>query len=117
VLELGDIQRFASAKRVASDVGLTPRVRGSAGRVRAGHITKEGIRLLRWGLVRAATPAIRRPGPLRAWFHAVKKRRGKKGRGSRSRVDSRKSSFTSGNRSAITSPSSVTVSCGGELGR
>jgi transposase len=78
VLELGDIERFASAKRVASYVGLTPRIRGSAGRIRAGHITKEGNRLLRWVLVLAATQAVRRPGPLRAWFHAVKKRRGKK---------------------------------------
>jgi transposase len=78
VLELGDIHRFASAKRVASYVGLTPRVRGSAGRVHGGHITKEGNRLLRWVLVLAATQAVRRPGPLRAWFHAVKKRRGKK---------------------------------------
>ena len=78
VLELGDIHRFASAKHVASYVGLTPRVRGSAGRVRAGHITKEGNRLLRWVLVLAATQAVRRPGPLRSWFHAVKKRRGKK---------------------------------------
>jgi transposase len=78
VLELGDIHRFASAKRVASYVGLTPRVRGSAGRVRAGHISKEGNRLLRWVLVLAATQAVRRPGPLRTWFHAVKKRRGKK---------------------------------------
>jgi hypothetical protein len=34
--------------------------------------------LLRWVLVLAATQAIRRPGPLRTWFHAVKKRRGKK---------------------------------------
>jgi transposase len=78
VLELGDIHRFASAKRVASYIGLTPRVRGSAGRVRAGHITKEGNRLLRWVLVLAATQAVRRPGPLRTWFHAVKRRRGKK---------------------------------------
>ena len=77
VLELGDSQRFASAKRVASYVGLTPRVRGSAGRGRAGHITKEGNRLLRWVLVLAATQAVRRPGPLRTWCHAVKKRRGK----------------------------------------
>jgi transposase len=78
VLELGDIQRFAHAKQVASYVGLTPRTRGSAGRIRAGHISKEGNRLLRWVLVLAATQAIRRPGPLRSWFHAVKKRRGKK---------------------------------------
>jgi transposase len=77
VLEIGDLQRFANAKRLASYIGLTPRVRGSAGRVRAGHISKEGNRLLRWVLVLAATQASRRPGPLRAWFHAVKKRRGK----------------------------------------
>jgi transposase len=78
VLELGDIDRFPSAKQVASYVGLTPRIRASAGRVRAGHISKEGNRLLRWVLVLAATQAVRRPGPLRTWFHAVKKRRGKK---------------------------------------
>jgi transposase len=78
ILELGDIARFATAKQVASYVGLTPRVRASAGRVRAGHISKEGNRLLRWVLVLAATQASRRPGPLRTWFHAVKKRRGKK---------------------------------------
>jgi len=78
VLELGDSQRFSHAKQVASYVGLTPRVRASAGRVRAGHISKEGNRLLRWVLVLAATQASRRPGPLRTWFHAVKKRRGKK---------------------------------------
>ena len=78
ILELGDITRFATAKQVASYVGLTPRVRSSAGRVRAGHISKEGNRLLRWVLVLAATQASRRPGPLRTWFHAVKKRRGKK---------------------------------------
>jgi transposase len=78
MLELGDIRRFGSAKQLASYVGLTPRVRASAGRVRAGHISKEGNRLLRWVLVLAATQATRRPGPLRAWFHAVKKRRGKK---------------------------------------
>jgi transposase len=117
VLELGDIRRFASAKRVASYVGLTPRVRGSAGRVRAGHSTKEGNRLLRWVLVLAATQAVRRPGPLRTWCHAVKSGEARRWRGSRWPADSPKSSFTSGDRSATTSPSSVTVSCGGELGR
>lgn len=77
VLELGDIARFAHAKQVASYVGLTPRVRASADRIRSGHVSKEGNRLLRWVLVLAATQAARRPGPLRAWFHAVKKRRGR----------------------------------------
>ncbi len=78
VLELGDLGRFAHAKQVASYVGLTPRIRASANRIRSGHISKEGNRLLRWVLVLAATQAARRPGPLRTWFHAVQKRRGKK---------------------------------------
>lgn len=49
VLELGDVHRFPSAKHLASYVGLTPRVRASADRVRMGHISKEGNRLLRCG--------------------------------------------------------------------
>ena len=59
-------------------MGLTPRVRASANRVRMGHISKEGNRLLRWALVVAATQAARRPGPLRAWFRAVQQRKGMK---------------------------------------
>jgi transposase len=78
VLELGDIARFPSAKHVASYIGLTPRVRASADRVRSGHITREGNRLLRWVLVLAATQASRRPGPLRTWFRVIQQRTGKK---------------------------------------
>jgi len=59
-------------------VGLTPRVRDSANRVRMGRISQEGNRLLHWALVVAATQAARRPGPLRAWFRAVQQRTGLK---------------------------------------
>jgi transposase len=78
VLELGDIRRFPTAKHLASYIGLTPRVRAGADRLRTGHISKEGNRLLRWVLVTAATQAARRPGPLRAWFRAVQHRKGQK---------------------------------------
>jgi transposase len=78
VLELADIRRFPSAKHMASAIGLTPRVRASAGRVRVGHISKEGNRLLRWALVVAATQAARPPGPLRAWARLVQQRKGAK---------------------------------------
>ena len=78
VLELADISRFPSAKHLASAIGLTPRVRASAGSVRVGHISKEGNRLLRWALVLAATQAARRPGPLRTWYRLVQRRKGKK---------------------------------------
>lgn len=78
VLELGDIQRFPTAKHVASYTGLAPRVRGSADRLRLGHISREGNRLLRWVLVLAATQAARRPGPLRMWYRNVLRRKGKR---------------------------------------
>ena len=78
VLELADIHRFPSAKHMASYIGLTPRVRASAGSVRVGHISKEGNRLLRWALVVAATQAARRPGPLRTWARLVQRRKGAK---------------------------------------
>src|SRR5262245_794700 len=65
LLEIGQIERFPTAKHLASYVGLTPRIRASANRIREGHISKEGNRLLRWSLVVAATVASRCPGPLR----------------------------------------------------
>ena len=78
VLELGDIHRFPSAKHVASCTGLTPRVRGSADRLRLGHISHEGNRLLRWALVLVATQAARQPGPLRIWYRDMLRRKGKR---------------------------------------
>lgn len=78
VVELGDVVRFPSGKHVASYVGLTPRIRASGSRMRTGHITKEGNRLLRWMLVTAAVQATRRPGPLKTWYRRVCRRKGKK---------------------------------------
>jgi transposase len=51
VIELGDVRRFENAKRLASYIGLIPRVRSRANRTHTGHIRKEGNRLLRWLLV------------------------------------------------------------------
>ncbi len=77
VLELGDIHRFPTAKHVASYAGLTPRVRASADRIRLGHISREGNRLIRWALVRrrASRPPARSltrmvPGPAAAERYA-----------------------------------------------
>src|SRR5579871_2568501 len=48
VAEIGDITRFASARKLASWAGLTPTVRGSDRTVRHGHISKQGSVWLRW---------------------------------------------------------------------
>lgn len=53
-LEIGDIGRFASAERLASYAGTTPRVHASGGRVRFGPTRPDVNRYLKWALAEAA---------------------------------------------------------------
>ena len=75
--EIGDITRFASARKLASWAGLTPTVRGSDLSVRHGHISKQGSAWLRWVLNQAAQTAKRSP-EFAASYQAIARRRGKK---------------------------------------
>jgi transposase len=78
VSELGDVRRFASAKRIVASAGLAPGQRESAGHRQELGITKQGSRLLRWVLVEAAWRLVRCS---RRWgniFESLSKRRGKK---------------------------------------
>lgn len=74
---VGEIERFPSAKHLASYVGLAPRVHASADRVRPGRISKEGDRGLRFLLVEAALHAARRSGPLQAYYRRLVRHKGK----------------------------------------
>lgn len=60
IAELGDINRFPSAKQVVAYAGLVPSEYSSGGKVRRGHITRVGSRLLRWAAIEATTPFVRR---------------------------------------------------------
>ena len=75
--EVGDVSRFASARKLASWAGLTPTVRGSDRVAHYGHISKEGSVWLRWVLCEAAQTAKRRP-EFAATFQRIAQRRGKK---------------------------------------
>ena len=75
--EIGDINRFPSARKLAAWAGLTPTVRGSDLKVRHGHISKQGSAWLRWVLNQAAQTAKRSP-EFAATYTAIAKRRGKK---------------------------------------
>jgi transposase len=77
IAEVGDINRFQTARRLCSWAGLTPTVRSSDGRARLGHISRQGSPPLRWALVEAAQHAARGGGPLRADYERIAKRRGK----------------------------------------
>jgi transposase len=59
--EIGDVGRFASAKKLCSYTGLCPRVYQSGGSDHRGSLSKNGPRYLRWALIEAATHAARDP--------------------------------------------------------
>ena len=75
--EIGDVSRFASARKLASWAGLTPSVRGSDRVAHYGHISKQGSAWLRFVLCEAAQTAKRSP-QFAATFQAIANRRGKK---------------------------------------
>jgi transposase len=64
IAEVGDVTRFATARRLCSWAGLTPTVRSSDGKARLGHVSSQGSRALRWALVEAAQHAGTGGGPL-----------------------------------------------------
>ena len=74
--EIGDITRFASAKKLASYCGLVPSVKQSGGFVRRGHLTKTGNTLLRWGFIEAAQVAIRHDPRLKTWADEIRRKKG-----------------------------------------
>jgi transposase len=75
VAEIGDIERFQSARHLTSWAGLTPNHRESDETVRRGHITKQGSRLVRWAAVEAVARQ-RGDTAIRRHHHNVGERRG-----------------------------------------
>jgi transposase len=75
VAEIGDIARFATARKLCSWAGLTPQVHNSDRTVRHGHITKQGSTWVRWVLVEAAQKAKTRP-PFAGYYAKTARRRG-----------------------------------------
>jgi transposase len=74
--EIGDINRFASPKKLCGYTGLCPSVYQSGSKDRRGHLTHAGPRYLRWALIEAAVHAARHP-LYRERYQATKRRLGK----------------------------------------
>jgi transposase len=76
IAEIGDVHRFPGPEHLCSWAGLTPKLRESDVKARAGHITKQGSPLVRWAAVEAVsrvrgTPKIKRD------YQRIAERRGK----------------------------------------
>jgi transposase len=76
VAEIGEVTRFKSARHLCSWAGLTPSHRESDDKVRRGHITKQGSRLVRWAAVEAV--AHQRATLIAEQTRAIAERRGAK---------------------------------------
>ena len=76
--EIGDIQRFPRAKKLAGYAGIVPVVRESAEHRFQGRITKQGNRYIRWAIVEAAQLAPRQDPALYAFHERIAEKRGPK---------------------------------------
>ncbi|MFQ5871019.1 MAG: IS110 family transposase, partial [Candidatus Geothermarchaeales archaeon] len=79
VASIGDIQRFRDAEALTSYAGLVPSVHQSGTTLYRGHITKEGPKLMRWGLVQGVWAHLRSDGDtaLKRFHRRVAARKGK----------------------------------------
>jgi transposase len=76
VLATGPITRFPRSKKIVSYLGLNPSEESSGGRRRLGAISKQGNSMVRWLLVEAVHPAVRKDAELRQDYQRLKFRRG-----------------------------------------
>jgi transposase len=73
--EIGEVQRFSSAKALFSYAGLVPWVRESAGKKTRGGISRCGSPRLRWVMVEAAHTATRCSPAAKSYFERIGKRK------------------------------------------
>lgn len=76
---IGTHTRFKNGERVASYIGLTPRVHQSGDISYRGRVSKQGDRLLRWLLIEAAGVLLTRSKTewhLKTWGRELKERKG-----------------------------------------
>lgn len=76
VLAIGPVTRFPRSKKIASYLGLNPSEESSGGRRRLGAISKQGNTMVRWLLIEAVYPAVRKDAELRQDYQRLKFRRG-----------------------------------------
>lgn len=75
-VEIADIRRFSRPANLHSYAGVVPSTYSSGNRTVHGHITKQGSAWLRWGVVEAVTPAIKKDPALRALYLRLARRKG-----------------------------------------
>jgi len=75
--EIGDVNRFSNHGKLCSYAGLVPTMHASGGKIRRGHITKQGSKWLRWILVECSTHAVKKSSRYYSLYHRVAYKHGK----------------------------------------
>ena len=75
--EVGDVSRFASARKLVGYAGLAPKIKQSGQSSRTGPLSKAGSKTLRWAAVEAAQQAWRESNPWHELYRETAKRQGK----------------------------------------
>jgi len=77
IAEIGDVNRFENASKLASWAGLCPSVYQSSGLNLTGHITRQGSKYLRYMMVEAAHAVSRmKHGKLASFYQRIKMKKG-----------------------------------------
>lgn len=71
ISEIDDIRRFASPAKLHAYAGVIPSTHSSGGRTRHGRIIKASNKYLRWAMVEAVWPAIRKDPELYRYYHRL----------------------------------------------
>ncbi len=72
---IGDVTRFADKKKLAAYFGVVPSTYQSGDTSRNGRITKQGRAEARWLLIESAESLRKAPGPMRALYRRVARRK------------------------------------------
>lgn len=75
-VEIADVRRFPRPADLHSYAGVIPSTYSSGGRTVHGHITKQGSVWLRWAVVEAVYPAVRKDFALGALYKRLARRKG-----------------------------------------
>ena len=76
IAAIGDVTRFADKKKLAAYFGVVPSTKQSGDTSRNGRITKQGRAEARWLLIESAECLRKAPGPMRALYIRIHKKRG-----------------------------------------
>jgi len=76
VSEIDDISRFGNPKKLHAYAGLVPSTYASGGRQYHGRLIKAGNPYLRWAMIEAVWPALRKDPALNECYQRIKRRKG-----------------------------------------